>query len=975
MTTKTEAKQFQYEIQAYQEDCVNNIISLFESLRQKVNFGEVLTAHHKKHKYNFPVQNTKNIDIMMETGTGKTFTFIKTIFELSKNFGYKKFIILIPTVPIREGTKTNLEDTKDYFKSFYANEKEKEIETFVYEGGNISAVRQFIGTSHLSVLVMTPSSFSHKDNILNRPLEKDINTPELFVNNQEPPKSYLECLKRLNPIVIMDEPHRFEGNAFKTYFEGFENYFLRFGATFPKKKDSLPLSNVAYVLDSISSFRQSLVKKIVVYTQDVVENTDTLIGIEKVGTVNKAFVSTLTNGIIARRELGVGAVFNGKSIKKINKDTIVLADDTIEKVDYSLSDESLRAMIKETIKIHFEKEKGLFEQGIKALTLFFMESDTSLFRGSNPKIKNFFEEEYKKQYTEIVSKLDQTSDYYKFLQNDFDSENTLQVHKGYFSGDKGNADEKVKAGVDEILKDKKKLLSFESPTRFIFSIWALQEGWDNPNVFTICKLSNQGSEISKLQQIGRGLRICVNQNLQRQTLKNLNDDQEAFWKINNLDVVVSSKEQGFVEAIQNEILSNSFLISETFTEQELIKTLKEKSGFDDDTIVTLVDDVLKDKKMIVRKAIVDGQKIYEKSPEFSAILKEQNLPEEQVKAIESLFATDTNTYVQKADKKKEKKKVFIKATHLQEFQNLWNAINKNAFYVLETLTAEQESQLIQNIKTQIEAVNIEEILLQTIRAELNVNKIGEQGGITERLTDTVSYKSKVDYLELVRTLSNNTKTPISFVVKIFNALSDDFKTKMLCNNPEKAQREISEIINKNLIAMLKANIKYDGINGTGLPNVFKTEKGKTYLDTGSVGKFQKDISGDFNLKSKWVFEEVIEYDSDFELEIVEQDPDIDSIEIFGKLPRLKIKTPLGDYNPDFCYAIKSTEGNKVFLVVEAKGYNLLTDVPEKEQVKIDFAKKYFEALGEHYKDQNIKISFKERINKTQLAALINDSTT
>jgi type III restriction enzyme len=978
MTTKTETKQFQYEIQTYQEDCVNNIISLFESLRQKANFGDVLTAHHKKNKYNFPVQDNKNIDIMMETGTGKTFTFIKSIFELNKNFGYKKFIVLIPTVPIREGTKTNLEDTKDYFKSFYANEREKEIETFVYESGNLSAVKQFIGTSHLSVLVMTPSSFNSRDNILNRPLEREMNAPELFINNQEPPKTYLECLKRLNPIVIMDEPHRFEGNAFKTYFEGFDNFYLRFGATFPKKKDSLPLSNVAYVLDSISSFRQNLVKKIVVYTQDVIENTDTLIGIEKVGTVNKAIVSTLTNGIIARRELGIGAVFNGKSIKKINKETIVLADDTIEKVDYSLSDESLRAMIKETIKIHFEKEKTLFEQGVKALSLFFMEADISMFRGENPKVKNLFEEEYKKQYTEIVSKLDQTSEYYKFLQNDFDSYNTLQVHKGYFSGDKKYASkateaDKTKADINEILSDKKRLLSFESPTRFIFSIWALQEGWDNPNVFTICKLSNQGSEISKLQQIGRGLRICVNQNLQRYTLKNLNDDQEEFWKINNLDVVVSSKEQGFVEAIQNEILSNSFLISETFTEQELIKTLKEKSGFDDDTIITLVDDVLKDKKMIVRKAIVDGQKIYEKSPEFSAILKEQNLPEEQVKAIESLFATDTNTYVQKAEKKKEKKKVYIKATHLQEFQNLWNAINKNAFYVLETLSEEHESQLIQNIKTQIEAVNIEEILLQTIRAELNVNKIGEQGAITEKLTDTVSYKSKVDYLELVRTLSNNTKTPISFVVKVFNALSDDFKTKMLCNNPEQAQREISEIINKHLVAMLKANIKYDGINGTGLPNVFKTDKGKTYLDTGSVGKFQKEIASDFSLKTKWVFEEVIEYDSDFELEIVEQDHDIDSIEIFGKLPRLKIKTPLGDYNPDFCYAIKSTEGNKIFLVVEAKGYKSSTAIPVDEKGKIDFAKKYFEALGEHYKNDNIKISYKERINKTQLVALINNA--
>jgi type III restriction enzyme len=966
-----ENKHFQYEIQSYQEDCVNNIVSIFEKLNQKINFDTVLKDHYQKQKYNFPVQNTKNIDIMMETGTGKTFTFIKTIFELSKSFGYKKFIVLIPTVPIREGTKTNLEDTKDYFKSFYANEKEKEIETFIYEGGNISAVRQFIGTSHLSVLVMTPSSFSHKDNILNRPLEKDINTPELFVNNQEPPKSYLECLKRLNPIVIMDEPHRFEGNAFKTYFDGFENYFLRFGATYPKKKDSLVLSNVAYVLDSISSFRQNLVKKIVVYTQDVVENTDTLIGIDKVGTVNKAIVSTLTNGIIARRELGVGSVFNGKGIKKINKDTIVLADDTIEKVDYSLSDESLRAMIKETIKIHFEKEKGLFEQGIKALTLFFMESDTSLFRGDNPKIKSIFEEEYREQWLIVNGLLADDDSYKKYLQNDLDENANLQVHKGYFSGDKGNADEKVKAGVDEILKDKKKLLSFESPTRFIFSIWALQEGWDNPNVFTICKLSNQGSEISKLQQIGRGLRICVNQNLQRNTLKNLNDDQEVFWKINNLDVVVSSKEHGFVEAIQNEILSNSFLIAETFTEQELIKTLKEKSGFDDDTILELIDDVLICKKMIVRKAIVDGQKIYEKSPEFSVILKEQNLPEEQVKAIESLFATDTNTYVQKAEKKKEKKKVFIKPTQLQEFKNLWNTINKNSFYVLETLTEEQESQLIKNIKTQIEAVNIEKILLQTIRAELNVNKIGEQGAITERLFDTAPYKCKVNYLELVRTLSNNTKTPISFVVKVFNALSNDFKTKMLCNNPEQAQIEISEIINRNLIAMLKANIRYDGVNVTGLSNVFKTEKGKTYLDTGSVGKFQKEIANNFSLKSKWVFEEVIEYDSDFELEIVEQDPDIASIEIFGKLPRLKIKTPLGDYNPDFCYAIQNSEGKKIFLVVEAKGYKSSTAIPEDEKGKIDFAKKYFEALSKHYEnDKNIKISFKERINNTQLAALI-----
>src|SRR5690606_6266667 len=153
-----------------------------------------------------------NIDIMMETGTGKTFTFIQTMLELAKNFGYKKFIILIPSVPIREGTKTNLQDTKEYFKTVYANEREKEIQPYVYEAGKTIEVAQFINETRLSVLIMTPASFSSKKNILNRPLEKEIHTPELFETDNSAPKTYLECLKRLNPIVIMDEPHRFNGD-------------------------------------------------------------------------------------------------------------------------------------------------------------------------------------------------------------------------------------------------------------------------------------------------------------------------------------------------------------------------------------------------------------------------------------------------------------------------------------------------------------------------------------------------------------------------------------------------------------------------------------------------------------------------------------------------------------------------------------------------------------------------------------------
>ncbi len=978
-------KHFQYEVQPYQENCVANIVSIFDDLRQGESFRAILQKHSQSNQYKFSVRDSKNIDIMMETGTGKTFTFIKTIFELNRNFGYKKFIILIPTVPIREGTKTNLEDTKDYFKGFYANEKEKEIETFVYEGGNVSAIEQYIRTPHLSVLILTPSSFAQKDGsktgklILNRFLEKDIQLDvfnegynQLFIQNAKP-KTYLDCLKAINPIIIMDEPHRFDGEAFKNSFVGFDNYFLRFGATFPRKKESLPLSNVAYVLDSISSFRQSLVKKIVVYTQDVVEKEDTLIAIEKEGSKSIALVDTLTNGIIVKRKVSVGDKFNGINIKKINKDSIVLTDDSIEKVDYTLTDESLRAMIRQTIQIHFQKEQELFEKNIKALTLFFMESDTSLFRGDNPKVKTIFEEEYNAQRERIIERIAPNSDYYKYLQKDLDADGQLQVHKGYFSGDKGNADQKVKAGVDEILKDKKKLLSFESSTRFIFSIWALQEGWDNPNVFTICKLSNQGSDISKLQQIGRGLRICVNQDLERQTLKKLGDNQEEFWKINNLDVVVSSKEQGFVEAIQNEILSNSFLISNTFTEKDLTRILQEKTNFDEDTIISLIDDVLKAEKLIVRKALIDGERVYEKSPDFTKLLKALNLPKEQEEALLSLFATDVNEYIKNEKVNKPKKKVFIKATHLQEFKNLWNTISKKATFVLENLSQEQENQLIQNIKTGIEQLDIQKILLQTKKAELNIKKLGSPSAINVQLVDTVTHKSKVDYLELVHSLSSRTKTPLHFVVKIFNALNSDFKNKMLCNNPEQAQKEIAAIINQNLIAMLKTAVKYDGISTSVLPNIFETENEKTYLATGSVGKFQKDITHDFSLKEKWVFEDVIEYDSDFELEIIEHDPDIESIEIFGKLPKLEIKTPLGKYNPDFCYAIKTEKGNKVFLIVEAKGYKTSVDIPENEKAKIDFAKKYFDALNEYYQNDNIKISFKERINSTQLVALLNES--
>lgn len=976
-------KQFEYEKQSFQEECVQNIVSIFGNLHQNQTFEKVIQAHHQKNNYPFPIiPENKNIDIMMETGTGKTFTFIQSMLELCKQFGYKKFIILIPTVPIREGTKTNLQDTKEYFKTVYANERENEIQTYVYENGNTSQVTQFINESRLSALIMTPASFSSKKNILNRPLEKEIHTPELYLEEKTTPKSYLEALKRLNPIVILDEPHRFNGDAFKKYFAGFDNYYLRFGATFPKKtKNNIPLSNVAYTLDSISSFRQNLVKKIVVYTQDVLENTDTLIGIKKVRSSNKAIVQSFRNGIYLKRELGVGDVFNGKSIRKILVSALFLSDDSKVEVDYNLSDDAIRAMIRNTIEIHFEKENELFQNGIKALTLFFIKSDTSLFRGKNPVVKNIFEEEYIEIRKKWIDKVDPRSEYGLYLQNDFDSEGNLQVHKGYFSGDKGNIDAKIRTGVDEILKDKKKLLSFESPTRFIFSIWALQEGWDSPNVFTICKLSNQGSEISKLQQIGRGLRICVDQNLKRKTLNNLHGNQEKFWNVNNLDVVVSSKEQGFVEAIQNEILANSFFINSVFSEQELKRLLQEKNNFDDTTVRRLFK-LIESKELILFKEMVDGQDIYEKSPNYSFLIKELKLPEKEKEALKNLFAFDGINYAQDSKTKREKKKVYIKDQHLESFKQMWNKLNKKSFYTVENLNETQKSNLLKSIKIEIESLKIEEIILQTLREELKVDRLEEEDAIYGKIVGNLTYQNKVDYLSFVQDLATETKTPLSFVIEVFNNLSDVFRKTMLTNNPKLALAEMTQIIQKHLVKTIRTQVKYNGIEGSILPDVFRTETltssvdyGKTYLDKGSVGKFQKDINEqEFSLKEKWIFEEVIEFDSEFELDIIEKDDDMTSIEIFGKLPRLRIQTPLGEYNPDFCYTIQKTDGKQLILVVEAKGYDTSTAIPENEKRKVEFARIYFEKLNAYYEKQNsnIQIRYTERIKEAQLASLITD---
>ncbi|MDR0978140.1 MAG: DEAD/DEAH box helicase family protein [Endomicrobium sp.] len=965
-------KDFQYDVQPYQEECINNIISIFRELSKDTPFKEVISKHLSKFNYNYKTSDAKNIDILMETGTGKTFTFIKTMFELNKNFKYKKFIILVPSVAIREGTQTAFQDTKNYFKSYYANSKDKEVTIYIYQKSSKTEIEHFINDPELfSCLIMTPSSFNTKNNILNRCLEKDF---------FQPAKSYLELLKLLNPIVIIDEPHKFDGKAFKKYFKGFNNYYFRFGAAFPYALNSIPLSNTAYILDSISAFRQNLVKQITVHTQDVINAAQRIVKIEN----KQAIVNNFKNGQFTKQQsiLSTGDTFNGKLITKILKDKVILNTGEIITVDYNLTPEAIRLMISDAVKIHFEKEADLFNKGIKTLCLFFIQHTVQYRSKDKSNIKTIFEEEYKNIREQKIKELQNKTEYenyLNYLKRDYNENGILNVHKGYFSGDRGSKDEQIKQGIDEILKDKKKLLSFSSSTRFIFSIWALQEGWDNPNIFTICRLSNNGTETSKFQQIGRGLRICVNQNLERQNIKLFNENQEEFWKINNLDVIVSNQEAGFAESIQNEIIKNSHLLNDTFTELDLIKTIKNKNEFKDTVISELISFMKKKNLIIFKESDKQGNKIYTRAKTYREeieLLKDspQSIPAplmpKHIKAIENIFPEDIKNYVKDAGSIK-KKQIHIKDKHFKNFKELWEKINQNSIYFIDNLTNENEKNLIVKTAKDINNLNINKIFLHKKKTVIEAGK--PQDRLITIDEEEIIYKSKIDYLALACSLAADTKTPLSFISKIINALTPDFKQNMLKNDVAQAQREMSAIIKNNLIETIKANINYCGIDGNILnTGIMYDDKGnfKRELPAGSLGKTQEIVTDNFSLKEEWIFDDILEYDSNFEKEIILEDSKTKNIKIFGKMPKLKIKTPLGSYSPDFCYAIGDNSGTKIFLIVESKGYDTIQNIPEEEKCKIDFAKKFFNKVNEKFKNENIKIMYEERIKKTDLESLI-----
>ncbi len=941
-----------FEKQDYQEKCVQNIIDVLSnyfSSDPSTNFKTDLEEFYKKDP--MPIStlssNTK-LDIKMETGTGKTFTYLKTIFELNKNYGQNKFIIFVPRKAIREGVLQNIALTSDYFEREY----NKRLVKYTYDGGQSLAIikhHYLKNQDELSVLVLTNSSIDKTDKNLLHYDQEDLSNAE----------SVFKALQNLKPIIFIDEPHLLKGEAFTKVFNEFNSLYLRFGATFPSE-ESHKISNMIYSLDSISSFKNYLVKRIRVNT--IITHDFWL----KVNTATKKEINLLyfqdneEKKVKVKLEEDIGQAtglerYNSVNVVNVDNKSVYLSNGQQLEINkgYDLSDEEISLMIRKTIDIHFEKEETFFNKGIKTLSLFFIPTIND-FRGDNPRILKIFEKEYKKKRKEILTKKINIK-YKKYLEKDFDDEGNLNVHEGYFSGDGKTKDEKESNGINLILKDKERLLSLDTPLRFIFSVWALQEGWDNPNVFQICKLSQTNSETSRRQQIGRGLRISVNQEGKRITYNYVDENAEEFFKYNTLDVIVSGREKNFIEEIQKEINDDSYIRTGDEITEDYFTTI----GLDKLQSFRLIDKLaknniieLKDDKLTILSPLLD----------FITTHKEEvlscKIDEDLYSSLcEKLKGYDIKPIIENGNIKPET--INIKQDKLEQFKKLWETINRKAKIIYKNI---EEDNIIDCIVEKFNQENISPVNSKIEIKEFNADKNIIENKETQNL-DKINFIKNERYKKFIIEFAKEEKLPLLFITKLFNKI-DKEKVK---NNPREAKIRLKAIIkdeiHKNILQSVTYNLESE-IKITTLQHDDKTYR--TELKHTEIGRFIcDDIAPDH-----FLFDKVV-YDSKIEKKAILEDPqkvDKQSITVFAKLPRISIPTPYKHYNPDFAYLIDRENKKTLFLVVETKGYNKESDIPDDENTKIKYAEKFFNELQKATPD--IEIVFKKRINKADLSDLL-----
>ena len=890
------------------------------------------------------------LDIEMETGTGKTYVYIKTMFELNKRYGWSKFIVVVPSIAIREGVGKSFAMLEDHFMEHYG----KKARWFIYDSSRLKSLDDFSSDSGINVMIINTQAFaaSLKEGAKNKESRIIYSKRDDFASRRP-----IDVIAANRPIIVMDEPQKMEGEATQTALKRFMPLFiLNYSATHKTKH------NTVYALDALDAYNKKLVKKIQVKGFEVKNlkgassylYIDSIILSKNDPPMVKIDLEMNTASGIRRKSVKFGKgdklysasglkQYEGFDISEINPytDTVTFLNGiTLRKGEVFGDSNELamqRVQIRETIVSHFEKERELFARGIKTLSLFFID-EVAKYKSYNAEGETeqgvfwkIFEEEYVNILNENLSLFD--SDYQQYLRR-FD---VGEIHNGYFSIDKKgrSVNSEVKRGRDTsddisaydlILKNKERLLSFNEPTRFIFSHSALREGWDNPNVFQICTLRHANSATAKRQEVGRGLRICVDANGNRMDFETLG---ENIHELNKLTVIANESYSDFVGDLQREtrdvLRDRPTKADEAYFTGKLVFVGDEKRAITAEEANSIRaylwdNDYIDDKGQVTEQYKTDlaegslapmSKKLAPMADSIQLLIRA--LYDESV-AIDSMFE-DGNATVVKENKLNDN---FAK----EEFQALWKEINHKYAYTVYYDSKELIEKAVLNINAYLKVNQLRYVVVTG--EQDGVDAFGSTTSTSKRVgavsTSTVKY-------DLIGEIARGATLTRRTVVEILKKLSPA-KLAMFQNNPEEFIRNVVKLIKEQKATMIVEHISYNQIEGGYDSSIFTQEKQNQ--------SFSKAYSSKKHIMD-YVFS-----DSDGERKFASALDGASEVCVYAKLPRsFQIPTPVGNYAPGWAIAFKKGAAKHLFFIAETKGSLDSMELRGVEKAKIACAKKLF----------------------------------
>lgn len=960
-----------------------------QRLVPELNDGVILEHIQKIQRANQIVPSTKlegrsdgfNLTIEMETGVGKTYTYIKTMYELNRAYGWSKFIVVVPSVAIREGVYKSFQMTEDHFAEEYG----KKIRYFIYNSSQLTEIDRFASDSSINVMIINSQAFNAKGKDARR----------IYMKLDEfRSRRPIDIIAKTNPIVIIDEPQSVEGKQTKERLKEFHPLLtLRYSAT--HRSDSI--YNMIYRLDAMEAYNKRLVKKIAVkgITESGSTATDSFLYLESINlskgdpTATLQFEVKTASGTPKRKSRivkigdnlydysgGLEEYKTGYVVKQIDgrDDSVefingikIYAGDVIGAVD---EDQLRRIQIRETILSHIQRERQLFYKGIKVLSLFFIDEVANYreYDAAGQPVNGKYATMFEEEYADIIGSMQLSmgeDDYIRYL----NSIPAAKTHAGYFSVDGKGKMVNSKVGRKEttsddvsayelIMKNKELLLDRDpkrSPVRFIFSHSALREGWDNPNVFQICTLKQSGSDVRKRQEVGRGLRLCVNQNGERMDTNVLGND---VHNINVLTVIASESYDAFAKGLQTEMAEAVEDRPRAVTVELFVgKVIKDEQGneqvIDRDTATAIHFDLISAGYIDRKGALTD--KYYQDKANG-----EIKVAEEVADSADSVIAIIDSIYDARAMQPENARsnnvelQVDEEKLAMPEFKALWSRINARSVYVVDFDTDELVRKAISSLDRKLRVSKIYfQVVSGTMDSIGSKEELASGGSFVKDKSASynvdITANANVKY-DLVGKLVDETGLTRKAIIAILQGIQPVVFNQFR-DNPEEFIVKAAALINEEKATAIIEHITYDVLDDRYRTDIFTdpTIKGKLGVNAMKAHKHLYDH---------------IVYDSSNERDFATELDTNTDVAVYVKLPDgFYISTPVGRYNPDWAIAFYEGTVKHIYFVAETKGSMSSMQLRLIEQSKIHCAREHFKAISSGNVVYDVVDSYRSLLDK------------